>query len=448
MTGRDSSRRRQFLAGLAAVGSASLAGCSLVSNDDTGPTFTAADAGTVITDPAPAIEWPVPVVPDSEAVDDALERTDALLADVPDPLAEETVPNGVVRSEIATRRDDARDYREEAAGATGEERYHALRTTREARDAARTAATTLAAIDDGTLVAALREERDAVRSRIDDQRASIAYRGTDTDDERLRAALCYARLESDLGRAADRVDRPRWSVDAGSNVIEIGTGAGSLEFATATAAAWDHLAERHEARTDGSDLTPVFDAALEASAERLEAADVPDPNDDDWLSAVFGEEPDEPRLEQTLWQTVDSVSGTMDRLNEAIEEGNRGLGLHEAVRFEVRYRGFERVRDRIEDGTLSAPDSIDEIRAERTAAMEAAASARESLSDPSIGAYVLAETLREFEWTDERVRRAADNDPDVVVTLAREHGDYARLRTHLEVLPDAVAAFRQRLFAA
>ncbi|WP_339103695.1 hypothetical protein [Haloterrigena salinisoli] len=443
--------RRRFLAGLAAAGGASLAGCSALSwIEDTGSAFTAADAADVITDATPEIEWPVPAVPTSDAIDDGLERVDTLLADVPDPIEAETVPNGVVRQSIGDRRNEARDRREEAAAATGDDRYRALRTTREARDAARAAATTLDAIDaeTGPIVADLREERDAVRSSVRDRLESTAYRGADTSDERLRAALFYSRRESDLRSASNGLDSHQWDVDASATVIDIGDGAGALEFGTATTAVWDHLENRHAERTDdATDLTTVFDTTLEASAERVESVDVPDWTTDDWLEDVVDEDLDQ-RLEQVLWRAFDPVSGARDGLNEAIANGNRGIGLYEAVRFEAQYRAFERVRGRIDDGTLAVPESIDDIRAERTAAIEAAASARAAVTGPSIGAHVLAETLRSLEWTDERVRRAADNDPGVSVSLLTEYGDYARSRARLEALPDAVEAFRERLRSA
>ncbi|ELZ16747.1 hypothetical protein C477_15265, partial [Haloterrigena salina JCM 13891] len=271
---------------------------------------------------------------------------------------------------------------------------------------------------------------------------------SDAEDELLRAALFYARQESDLRRAADRLGRNRWEVDGDATVIDIGDGAGAVEFATATRTAWEHLAGRFDERTDEStDLTPVFDATLEASTERVESVTVPDRTDEDWLDGVVDGALDQ-HTEQMLWRTVDPVSSAGDGLNRAIEDGNTGIALYEAARFEVLYRAFERVRGRIDEGTLATPESTAEIRAERTAAIEAAASAGASVTEPSIGAYVLAETLRSLEWTDDSVRRAADNDPEVVVSLFTEYGNYARIRAQLEVLPDAVEAFRERLRSA
>lgn len=454
MRGDEPSHRRRFLAGIAATGSAALAGCSALSqNDDTGPTFTAADAAGIITDATPKIEWPVPVVPTADALEAGLGRIDTLLADVPDPIEADTVPNGVVRQSIGDHRDEARNSRDEAAAATGDDRYRALRTTRDARDAARAATTTLDAIGAETepIVADLREERNAVHSNVIDRLGSVVYRGDGGDDELLRAALFYARQESDLRRAADRFGRNRWAIDENATVIEIGDRAGAVEFAAATTAVWDHLQDRFDERTDDpTDRTAAFETALEASAERVNSVDVPERSGEDWPDGVVDGGLDDQRLEQVLWRAVEPVWVPKNALGpvwepNTVRNGDTAVGLCEAVRFEARYRAFERVRERITDGTLAAPESVDEIRAERTAALEAAASAGESLSGPTIGAYVLAETLQSLRWADDAIRRAADNRPDVVVSLSSEYGDYARLRAQFEALPNAVEAFRERL---
>ncbi|ELY82254.1 hypothetical protein [Natrinema pallidum] len=449
MTGRRGRHRRQFLAGLAAIGGVTVAGCNgLPWSDDTGPTFTAADAATVVTDPAPPIEWPVPVVPAASAVGEGLERVDTLLAGVPDPLDAETVPNGVVREAIRDGRASTREHRAEAAAATedsatGNDRYHGLHATRDARESARSATATFAAIDDDRLVETVRDERREVRSIARDQLESVAYRGS--EDRLLRSALLYARLESDLERVTTRLGDRHWDIGPDSTVVDIGTGAGTVEFGAATTAVWDHLDERHRDRlAEPADVTAVFDAALEASAERVDAAALPDRRDArDWLDDVDADLDD--HLEQVLWRAINPVSSAKYGLRTAIDSEQLGRGLHEAVRFEQRYRALEHVRDGLEAGTIAVPETVDEIRTVRTAAVDAAASARESLTDPSLGTSVLAETLRSLEWTDDRVRQAADNDAETVVSLIDEYGEYTRLRAQFEVLPDAVAAFRTRL---
>lgn len=445
---RVASGRRRFLAGLAAASGVAVAGCAdLPLLGDESPTFTASDADAVITDATPTVEWPAPVQPASSALEDARDRIDDLLPDVPESLGPDDVPNGVVRESIVENRDEAVRARDEADRATGRKQYRAFRATREGREAARTALTTLLAIDEDAdaLVDELAAEREAVRSTVRERLDEIEYRGDDTEDGRRRAALYYQQLESDLVRAERVLER--WSADPGMNVVELGEAAGELEFATATVAVWDHLADRYERDTDAVDLESAFGDALERSIDRAEAVEFPEQDGEEWYDAVGLEELDDDRLELTVWHAGRDVTDARERMQEGRASGNVGTGLHGAVQFEQAFRAFEHLRDRIAAESVAPPDNVEAIRAERDRAVESAAAAREQIpvTDLSLGAYVLGETLQSFEWTDESVRRYATRDPEIVVSLFKEYGEYARLQAELAVLPDAVDAFRERM---
>ena len=448
MTG-ETTHRRRFLAGLAAGAAVVGAGCNGRPWDDDeagATTFTRSEADSVLDEPAPAVDRPVPVEPTPKSIENERSRVDDLLAAVPDSLGPEDVPNGVVRASIADRRDSALEYRTETVDATGAERYHALRTARDAREAARASATTLAAIDADReeLLSELADERRALRSTLESRLEEVAYRGEDDADGRLRGALFYADLEDDLETAERRVDR--WDVDAASNVIDVGAGAGDLEFVTATTTVWNHCIDRYESVTDDRvDLESAFVDALDASVDRADGVDLPDQGEDDWLEALVDGEVEQGFDQTLLWDAVRPVYRGEDRLRDALEDGRLGPGLAAALRFEQEYRAFEVVRDRFEDGELTAPETIDTIRTQRTAAISAAESATEAVTRPSLGVARLADTVRSLEWTDEAIRRQADGDPEVNVTLGSEYSEYACLRARLEVLPGAVEAFRDRL---
>lgn len=440
--------RRQLLAGLASAAGVAVAGCSALPWEDdeqsSASTFSRSEAASVLNGAVPTVDRPAPVEPAASALEDQRTRVDDLLADVPDELDDGDIPNGVVRNAVGDRRDSALEYREATVDATGADRYGALRTTRDARDAARASATTLAAIDAdrGELVDELGDERRAVRDRIEDDLETLAYRGAGDEDGRLLAAFFYAELEDDLETATRGLEPRRWDVGEHSNVVDVGDGAGDLEFATATAAVWDHLTERFVAEIDESaDLEPAFDDALAASRDRLDDVDLPD-QDDDWLADLVDREVDQGFDQTLLWDAVRPVYRAEDGLAEARTAGRYGSGLAEALRFEHEYRAFDRVRERFEDGTLTAPESIDEIRSQRTAAIEAAESATDAVTRPSLGTARLAETLEALSWTDDSIRRSADGDPDVNVTLGDEYSEYACLEARFEVLPDAVETFR------
>ncbi|MDQ2048895.1 hypothetical protein RBH26_00185 [Natronolimnohabitans sp. A-GB9] len=454
MTGeRPRFDRRRLLVGLAGGAAVAVAGCSAPGNDDvtTATTFTRAEAESILTESpsAPTVDRPVPIEPAKTALEAERYRVDDLLAAVPEPITADEVPNGVVRNAIADRRDGAIESLEETVDATGPERYHALRTTRDARDDARTATVTWSAIDADreTLLDDLGDERRSARSTLADRLDGVAYRGEDGEDGRLRAALFYAELEDDLETATRRLDR--WNVDEASAVVDLGEAAGDLEFATATTAVWDHCRGRYADETgDRADLEPVFADALEASRDRVADVDLPDQDGDDWLADLVASEVEQGFDQTLLWDAVRPVYRAADGLEDALEDGRYGPGLSAALRFEHEYRAFEDVRERFESGAVTAPESIDEIRAQRTATVEAAESAIESVTRPSLGMARLADTVRDLGWTDDAIRRSADGDPEMNVTLGDEYSEYVCLEARFTVLPDALAAFRSRLLEA
>lgn len=439
--------RRGFLAAAGAATGASLAGCLEDlpwRNRSSGGTVAAGTVDAVLTDALPDIEWPAPVDPSPASIEDARGRIDELLAPLPDPITADDVPNGVVRRSIAANRRDAIDGR--TADAT--DRYRHLRRTPGAREAARNSRTTFDAIerDHESLVSELRAERtdahDAVRTELE----AIAYRGSGTLEGRLRAALVARQREVDLVRADRTLEE--WRASASDNVLDLGEAAGALERASATASVWSHLADRYEAgRSKSISLESSFSDALDRSLDRIATVDFPEQEDEEWYAAVGVDDLDDQILEFALWRAGREVLDSVDAVETASDEGRLGTALYHALEFEFRYRAFETFRDRVRDGSFDWPASVSEIEAERSAALEAAGTARESISGPTPGALVLAETLRSLEWVDQRVRNAADNDPEVYVSLSDEYRDYALRRTELSVLPDAVAAFRDRLRA-
>lgn len=448
MTGTParSLRRREFLAGTAAASVTSLAGCLEVlpwTDDSSGGSVPAGTVDTVLTADRLPVEWPAPIDPPPTSIDDARDRIDELLAPLPDPITTDDVPNGVVRQSIASNRRDAVDGRK--AGATS--RYRHLRGSPAVREAARHARITYDAIerDHESIVAELRTERadtsEAVRTQLD----AIEYRGPDTLAGKLRAALVARQREDDLVRAERILDD--WDARASDNVIDIGEAAGELERASATASVWSHLTDRYEtSQSEAVSFDSSFSTAIDRSLDRFVAVDFPSQDDEGWYAAVGVDDlEDGGVLELALWRAGREVIDAADGVESASQAGRLGTALYHALVFEVRYRGFQTFRDRIRDGSFEWPASVSTIEAERSAALGAAETASESISGPTPGSLVLAETLQSLEWADERVDNAAGNDPDVHVSLDDEYRMYARCRAELAALPDAIAAFRDRL---
>ncbi|MFP8953588.1 hypothetical protein ACLI4Z_11520 [Natrialbaceae archaeon A-arb3/5] len=453
MTETPNRSRRRVLTGVGAISATLVAGCSArpwQSSTEGTVRFPPNELEPILAAAAPERERPVPVEPDESVREDGLARTDDLLAPIPEPVDAETVPNGVVRDSIESARDTARAYDDDAVDVTGPPLYHVARNElRRSREAAREAATTLAAIDDRSLVEELSAERDQTHSAVDARLESVEYRGADTDDGRLRAALLFAAFEDDHSDALRGVER--WGVDEQTDVVEIGEGAGDLEFAEATTTIWEHITERYDADVDEPiGLEAEFDDALRASIDRAESVDLPDQRQDDWLDELVAVDV-EPGFTQTvLWDAVRPVYNARDGMTDAADGVQLGTGLADAVRFEQAIRAFEIVRDRVEADELASPETIEiaDVRAEREAAIDAANSAQVELSGPSLGTARLAETLQSLTWTDETIRRHVGLDRETTVSVTGEYSEYVCERAWFEVLPEAVSAFRGRLLAA
>ncbi|WP_247728374.1 hypothetical protein [Halovivax limisalsi] len=405
-------------------------------------TVAAGNVGAVVQGDRPPIEWPAPVDPTPASIDAARERTDALLAHIPGPLTTDDVPNGVVRQSIASNRRDAIDGRP-PGDAT---RYRELRTSPAAREAARHARTTFGAIERGTeaLVSDLRSERADAIEVVRTRRDAIDYRGPETIAGASRAALFAHQHEAALVRADRTLEE--WRVHPEDTVIDIGAAAGEVERASATASVWSHLFDRYAADlTDPVSLESTFSEAVDRSLDRIATVDFPDQEDDDWYEAVGVDDVDDQVLEFALRRAGRDVVDAVDGVGSASSAGRLGTALYRALTFEVRYRAFETFRDRIQAGSFEWPASISAIQAERSAALETAEAVRDSMSGPTLAALARSETLRSIKWTDERVERAADNDPAVRVSLDDEYRDYALAEAKLAALPDATEAVRDRL---
>ena len=444
MTEESVPTRRRFLAGLTTVTGTAIAGCSSYpwEDDETSTAIPATEAKTILSDPLPDVDFPVPVVPESAAVEDGLERVDELLDDLPEPVTADEVPNGVVRESIVDARETALEGSDE--GTESPETYHVLRETRDRRDAAQEAITTFEAIEDDGVWEALEDERVDRQSTLEDRLEAADYRGEDSDDGRLRAALTWYRLEDDLESANQGLER--LPIGPNATVIELGESAGSLEFATATVDVWDHLLERYDqSRSTSDDFEPVFATTLEQSIDAADDVELPSRDTDDWYEEVAGANADDPSVQMTLWRPLRQADNAREGMTAAFTDDRLGIGLADTLEFEQAFRAFETIRTRVENGEIAVPETADEIETERNAAVSALESATEVVGENSIGAYLFAKDYQSLRWTDDRIDDLLSRNPDGRISLTSQYDDYVRLRARLEVLPDAVEAFRERL---
>ena len=433
MTG---STRRDVLAAVGVALGGGLAGCNrLREGDDTRPRFDPSEMEAILTADPPEVERPAPVQPPGSAIDAGLERVDELLGAVPSSISVEQVPNGVVREEIEDRRE--RGEAERVAVETAPDRFRGTLQLRDARGASREAAVTYAAVGED-LAADVESERGRLRMRVGEELAGVEYVGDDV----FRTLLLAARQEELLLGTQRRLRRGLRPAEP--DVLEVGDLAGDVEYTDATIDAVHALAERHaETVGAGSDFRIAFETALERSTMTLDLADVP--STDTTPEDLVGAAADRMSVEHVVAHALRAVNRHSESIGPLFEADRLAAGLDEAYLLERDLRAFEAVLQRVDDGEFPELEAAEQVRAEREAAIEAADQVVGSIPDRSPGADVLARTVDQFGWIEQRIDYRLEQDRSS--TLSMEYAQYAHLRARLEALPEAIDAVRGRLDA-
>ena len=258
-SGRASSSRRRFLAGIATAGAAAVAGCS-------GLPFTGGEErreapASLPPDAVGSVEWPASPFPASVpgALADAHEaRTRALLDDVPvDP----ELPNAAVAAAIGDDRERARRRADaELPEGWAVDDLSAWRRRREDAATVRGAYRAATGTDDG---AALAARRRAVRRDRGTLASDLEYRA----ESPAAAVLAYEPVESLLAECARHVEpRVTYPDDPVAVPFRAGEAVGRVE--RAAAAASDAAGFRDAYLDDRDEASPRW-ASLVAAAEAL-----------------------------------------------------------------------------------------------------------------------------------------------------------------------------------
>lgn len=425
--------RRNVLAGLGTAAVASVSGCSLLEESDTPTQFSTADFETILAVSAPEVQRPVPIHPDTGVIDAGLNRCSELLSTVPASISIDQIPNGAVREEVERIRDNAIEAQD--AVESEPDRFYALLSLRDARATAREAAVAFEAVREN-LVRDVEDARREARTAVGTRLAQVAYAG----DDRGRTLLVAYRIEQCLFDARRRVNRGFRTPDP--SVLDIGNLAGDVEYAAATLGTVDTFAERHIATVDDpTDFTAPASAALESTVRSLSHADLPSPETSD--EELFGEELERRELQFLLREALRGVDRWRGNLSTELTANRLASGLNHAIRLERNARALKAVIQRIDNGDVPELESIEPIRNEREAAIEAAEAVPIAATEPSLAGDVVARSLQQIEWTDRELEGYIQRDRNL--RLEREYASYIYLRAQFEALPDAIESVRGRL---
>jgi len=373
---------------LAAAGATLLAGCSALdsdADDDEEPISALRLREIVAGSTAPIVADELPVGIEQSHIRASTQRVDDLLAELPVPFGPDSVPNGRIRQRLTEAAEEATDRVDEAR--TAPSRLVALNELQWARGEARYAAAGWAFADRGLTEADLRREREEIVGEADSFRSEFAYLG----DDPVTAALVYGRAE----RLLDSVLDDRYTPDPGemSQLLAVAEWGDYVESSRAELSDARHFYDQY--RSTLSDDAGSVDDRLAAATETLRTdiqrrqKDIPpEPDGDD-------------RLRWRLWDEIhDDADANTERVYDPIGPASGLLAATEGL---TALLAADRLGDRLDEG-FDRPETVDDVRAARTEAVDAITSAREASPRVDLVRPTLADAARSVSYADEQLR--------------------------------------------
>ncbi|WP_248895597.1 hypothetical protein [Haloplanus halobius] len=332
---------------------------------------------------APTIPHRLPVDIEQSHLAAAQGRAETLLDAVPATLSPAEIPNGAIRERVQGARDHAAESLEQARERTAP--FERLDALGDARADARFAADAWRAIDEGLT----RDDLSSAAAAIRDDRAALhdrwAYVGGDPVDATLVHAAIERRLDSAQANAT-LSDPHRYR---SGNPLGVGEAGEELERARVAVDDAAHFYDRYtRALDDPTDLRARLQAAQEDLSDAFEtereAIEVADP-DRPWEVADSDIE-DTPAAEalQDLARPLRAEVGG-NQFDEGVARPL--LWVHGSL---IDLRAFRALRDRVQSGETFAIESVDDVAAMRTAAIEALNAANENPGVPALTRETLA----------------------------------------------------------
>ena len=368
------STRRGFLL---VAGTAALAGCSEFDARSNG------SGGEIRLTQLPEVPDPdeskpilvddIPVVIGGETLTENATRVTDLLGTLPMPLGPDDVPNGHVRHELTAAAERATGHLDSARSA--QTRLSALESLRHARSEARYAAAGWAFVDSDRATTELQREHRATVDEAGAFRSSYEYLGPDP----VRAVVVHGYLRNALERVSSgRLPSSYGDRGALLTVAEWGEHA---ESARARLEDSRYLYDRFQATlpSDAESLQSTFDAAAESLVESLgrRRDELPaEPEDADELAD---------RLRYRLYDDANSGARNVDDANGP---ARTVLAVTDAL---VGVLAYDRLQDRIDDGDRFRVETGEDVRAMRSAALEAIRTGLEESTRPALVRSVLAD---------------------------------------------------------
>jgi len=410
---------------LALVGAVAGAGCSALPGSDDTTTLDGPALRSLVADGHSTVPERLPVTISSAHLAATEERARALVDAVPANLGPDAIPNGAIREHVRRAREGAVERVADAADAATE--YERLGGFADARADARFAAGAWRAIDDGLTREDLRPAATRVREDRRALRARREYLGADP----VTALAVHAAVERRLDTRVETDGRTRYRAD---NPLGVGELAEDVERARAAVDDAAHLYDQHVAGLDDSPtLRPRYRAArstLRADFES-ERAELPAVDGDrPWtVEGVDVSETPAGEALDDLYQPIDPeyedgwADGTLAR---SVLWGHRSF---------VSLRAFASLRARVAEGERFEIESVEDVAALRSEAVDAVRSANADPAVPTLTRAVLADVVRGLANADADL--ASSDDEVRVVSLRYPAANYLVVAARANATPSA-----------
>lgn len=436
---RPSATRRSVLA-LAGAGASALAGCPTLPGLGGGEgavTLDGAALSAAVSEPVPAVSDPLPVDVTDAHLEASRSRAESALDSVPLPLSADELPNGVMRERLGQFAADAREELSRAGEATAvRERLDALRG---ARGNARRVAAAWAYTEGELTPADVRERAGAVTADAREFRDGWRYVGR----EPVRALLVHGAVEAWIESARGHPPpSDRWPGQV--NAVTVGEAAGEVERGRAYLADVRHVgAQFRDSLADPASVRSTITAArrtlTDAVASRrrdLPGRDVEKVND--LVDADVAGTPAGAALEDLHRSLPDP--GDLE------PSGDPATDVLRRFRDLATVGAFASLRDRIEGGERFTVESVDDVRALRSATGAAVESALADSADRRLARAALADYDEWVEYVDRDLGRYGETVE--VDHLERELGTYVEMAAIARAVPDACSETLAALDAA
>jgi hypothetical protein len=394
MTGRLTRR-----GALAVLGLGALAGCSGANPLSSEPDPVELDAAAlrgVVDDSAPSLPERLPVEITEAHVAASEDRARTLLDAVPATLGSDEIPNGAIREKVRHARERAAtEISEASAAATPFDRLAAFGG---ARAEARFAAGAWRAIDEGLTREELRGEAETIRS----DRRALRDRWRYVGDDPVEATLVHAAIERRIasGRSDIAVGEPHRYRPG--NPLGVGEIAEEVERARVAVDDAAHLYDRLTATLDEPvdlrerlvDARQRLREAFETEREALSSIDPQEP----WR--IEGVDVEDTPAAEALEELFRPVNPEHD---DGWDETTPAEALTWAHASFVTLSAFIALRERVREGETFVVESVTDVDAVRSGAIEALRAAEASPAEPALTRHSTAKLAGQLAWADEEL---------------------------------------------